>query len=109
MMFMKVFEGSFKVEPIYVDQKRLCKHMVPKTQKEYKKCSGGQGKIASKVVMDQYFQPYPLLNLPPFSWYIREKTIKTTKNLLESLQKLCGLMRNSDPTRPGLNANDVLE
>ncbi|KFK40097.1 hypothetical protein AALP_AA3G330000 [Arabis alpina] len=109
MIFMKVFEGSFKVEPIYVDQERLCKHMRPKTRKEYKKCSGGQGKVASKVVMDQYFQPYTLLNLPPISWYIREKTIKTTKTLIETLQKMCSELRSSDPTRIGLNANDIPE
>ncbi|CAA7036048.1 unnamed protein product [Microthlaspi erraticum] len=86
MMFMKVFEGSYKVEPLYVDSKRLCKNIVPKSPKEYKRCSGGQGKIASKVTMDQYFQPDFPLNLPPFSWYIREITINTTKTLLKMLQ-----------------------
>ncbi|CAH8253341.1 unnamed protein product [Arabidopsis lyrata] len=65
MKFMKVFEGSYKVEPIYVDSESLCKNKEPKSPEEYKKCSGGQGKIASKVTMDQYFQPYPLFNLPP--------------------------------------------
>ena len=52
---MKVFEGSYKVEPIYVDFERLCNQKEPKSPEEYKKCSGGQGKIASKVTMDQIF------------------------------------------------------
>ena len=92
-MFMKVFEGSWKIEPLYVDADRLCKNMKPKSREEYKKCSGGQGKIAPKVTMDQYFQPYPLLNLPPFSWYIRNITIKTTKTLLKMLQDRATILR----------------
>ena len=55
-MFMKVFEGSYKVEPIYVDSERFCKHRLPKSLEEYKKWRGGQGKIASKVILNQYFQ-----------------------------------------------------
>ncbi|CAN7050320.1 unnamed protein product [Brassica rapa subsp. trilocularis] len=86
MMFMKVFEGSYKVEPIFVDSERLCKHRLPKTREEYKKCSGGQGKIASKVIMNQYFQPSPPFNLPPFSWYINGITIRTTKTLLQMIE-----------------------
>ncbi|KAG7598093.1 hypothetical protein ISN44_As06g023890 [Arabidopsis suecica] len=86
MMFMKVFEGSYKVEPLYVDSVRLCKHNEPKSLQEYKICSGGQGRIASKVTMDQYFQPYPPFNLPPFSWFIRDITIWTTITLLKMLQ-----------------------
>ncbi|CAH2033726.1 unnamed protein product, partial [Thlaspi arvense] len=86
MKFMKVFEGKYKVEPIYVDSARFCKQIKPKNREEYRKCSGGQGRIASKVVMDQYFQPSSLYNLPPLSWYIRGITIKTTTNLLEDLQ-----------------------
>lgn len=65
------FEGSWKVEPIYVDSERLCKHMKPKSREEYQKCSCGQGKIASKVTINQNFQPSSLLNLPPLSWSIR--------------------------------------
>ncbi|CAL9216072.1 unnamed protein product [Arabidopsis halleri] len=86
IMLMKVFEGSYKVEPLYVDSVRLCKNKEPKSVEEYKKCSGGQGKIASKVTMDQYFQPYPPFNLPPLSWFIRDITIKNTKNVLDRLQ-----------------------
>lgn len=86
-MLMKVFEGSWKVEPDFVDSERLCKPRMPKSREEYKICSGGQGKVGSKVTMEQIFQPYSLLNLPPVSWIIRGITIKTTKNLLEDLRK----------------------
>ncbi|XP_019099167.1 PREDICTED: uncharacterized protein LOC104776484 isoform X2 [Camelina sativa] len=94
MMLMKVFKGSYKVEPLYVDSERLCKNMEPKSVEEYKKCSGGQGKIASKVIMDQYFQPYPPFNLPPFSWFIRNITIKNTKKVLKTLQRWGFSIRN---------------
>ncbi|CAL9216076.1 unnamed protein product [Arabidopsis halleri] len=80
--FMKVFEGRWKVEPLFIDSERLCKQIKPKSREEYKKCSGGRGRIASKVTMEQIFQPSFPLNLPPFSWIIRGITIKTTKNLL---------------------------
>ncbi|KAG7655317.1 hypothetical protein ISN44_As01g024000 [Arabidopsis suecica] len=93
MMFMKSFEGSWKVEPIYVDSKRLCKQMKPKSREEYHKCSGGQGKIASKVKMNQTFQPSFPFNLPPLSWYIRDITIKITKALIQDLQDMGAKLR----------------
>ncbi|CAL9217257.1 unnamed protein product [Arabidopsis halleri] len=43
--------------------------------------------------MDQYFQPYPPLNLPPFSWFIRDITIKTTETLLKMLQHASVVIR----------------
>ncbi|KAG7598099.1 hypothetical protein ISN44_As06g023940 [Arabidopsis suecica] len=95
MMFMKVFEGKWKIEPLYVDSERLCKDREPKSREEYKRCSGGQGKVASKVTMDQYFQPYFLLNLPPLSWYIRGITIKTTKKLLKLIQNASIMFRDA--------------
>ncbi|XP_010477663.1 PREDICTED: uncharacterized protein LOC104756732 isoform X1 [Camelina sativa] len=95
MMFMKVFEGSWKIEPLYVDSERLCKEREPKSREEYKRCSGGQGKVASKVTMDQYFQPYSFLNLPPSSWYIRRITIKTTKRLLKQIQDASIMFRDA--------------
>ncbi|KFK44440.1 hypothetical protein AALP_AA1G256800 [Arabis alpina] len=87
MKYMKVFEGSWKIEPLYVDQERLCKSRSQISEKEYKKCSHGQGRIGSKVTMELIFQPSCLLNLPPVSWLVREITIKTTKVLLEDLRK----------------------
>ncbi|CAA7036049.1 unnamed protein product [Microthlaspi erraticum] len=95
MMFMKVFEGSWKIEPLYVDSERLCKQRLPKTREEYKICSGGQGKVASKVTMDQYFQPDFPFNLPPVSWFIRGITINTTKKLLKMIQKTSVLFRDA--------------
>jgi len=86
-MLMKVFKGSWKVEPDYVDQERLCKSRSPKSREEYKICSGGQGKVGSKVTMEQIFEPSSLLNRPPVSWIIRGITIRTTKILLEDLRK----------------------
>ncbi|XP_010477660.1 PREDICTED: uncharacterized protein LOC104756729 [Camelina sativa] len=93
MIFMKVFEGSYKVEPLYADSVRLCKQKEPKSLQEYKTCSGERGRIASKVTMDQYFQPYPPFNLPPFSWFIRDITIKTTTTLLKMLQHASVVLR----------------
>ncbi|CAA7036040.1 unnamed protein product [Microthlaspi erraticum] len=96
LKFMKVFEGSYKVEPIYVDSERLCKQRLPKSREEYKQCSGGQGKIASKVTMDQYFKPYPPFNLPPLSWFVRGITIKTTKSLLKMVQHVATRVREAE-------------
>lgn len=94
---MKAFEGNYKVEPIFVDKERLCKKRIPMTQEEYKKCSGGQGKLASKLTIDQYYQPYPPFNLPPLSWFIRGMTIKTSKSLLAQVQDTSIAMRTATP------------
>ncbi|KAF8081039.1 hypothetical protein N665_0909s0025 [Sinapis alba] len=93
MRFMEIFEGSFKVEPMYVDSKRLCKNMKPKSREEYKKCSGGQGKIASKVVVEQVFKPSFFFNLPPVSWYIRWLTVKTNKAVAKDFQIRAAVLR----------------
>jgi len=93
MMFLKVLEGSWKVVPDFVDQERLCKSRLPKSREEYKRCSGGQGKIASKVKMNQTFQPSFPFNLPPLSWYIRDITIKITKALIQDLQDMGAKLR----------------
>ncbi|KAG7592755.1 hypothetical protein ISN45_Aa01g016130, partial [Arabidopsis thaliana x Arabidopsis arenosa] len=87
MKYMKVFEGSWKIEPLYVDSKRLCKHIEPKNPEKYKRCSGGQGRIASKVAMEIIFQPSSLLNVPPVSFVTRWITIKATKILLEDIRQ----------------------
>jgi len=98
MMYMKVFEGRWKVEPLYADQERLCKSRSRINEEEYKKCSDGKGRIGSKVTMEQIFQPCSLLNVPPISWFIREITIKTIKNLLEDLRQfVIDMHKNSDP------------
>ncbi|CAN7034631.1 unnamed protein product [Brassica rapa subsp. trilocularis] len=97
VMLMKEFHGDYKVEPIYVDQKRLCKKRLPKTPEEYKKCSGGQGRIGSKLTINHYFQPYPPFNIPPLSWFIHGITIKTSKNLLNALQEMALIVREAGP------------
>ncbi|KAF2616457.1 hypothetical protein F2Q68_00041038 [Brassica cretica] len=97
VMLMKEFQGDYKVEPIYVDQKRLCKKRLPKSPEEYKKCSGGQGRIGSKLTINHYFQPYPPFNIPPLSWFIHGITIKTSKNLLNALQEMALIVREAGP------------
>ncbi|KAG7637672.1 hypothetical protein ISN45_At02g021770 [Arabidopsis thaliana x Arabidopsis arenosa] len=98
MMYMKVFEGRWKVELLYADQERLCKSRSRINEEEYKKCSDGKGRIGSKVTMEQIFQPCSLLNVPPISWFIREITIKKIKNLLEDLRQfVIDMHKNSDP------------
>ncbi|XP_013610363.1 PREDICTED: uncharacterized protein LOC106317047 [Brassica oleracea var. oleracea] len=95
--FMKAFEGNYKVEPIFVDKERLCKKRIPMTREEYKKCSGGQGKVASKLTIDQYYQPYSPFNLPPLSWFLRGMTIKTSKSLLAQVQDTSIAVRTAIP------------
>ncbi|KAF8048919.1 hypothetical protein N665_2354s0005 [Sinapis alba] len=95
--FMKSFEGKYKVEPIFVDKERLCKKRIPMTEEEYKKCSGGKGKLASKLTIDQYYQPSPPFNLPPLSWFIRGMTIKTSKILLAQVQDTSIAVRTAIP------------
>lgn len=94
---MKAFEGNYKVEPIFVDKERLCKKRIPMTREEYKKCSGGQGKVASKLTIDQYYQPYSPFNLPPLSWFIRGMTVKTSKSLLAQVQDTSIAVRTATP------------
>ncbi|XP_010460141.1 PREDICTED: uncharacterized protein LOC104741066 [Camelina sativa] len=83
-MFMKVFEGCWKVEPLFIDE-HLCDRSKPKTLEDYHSCSNGRGRVGSKVRMDQMFQPSALLTPPPLSWYIRGITIKTTESMMEDL------------------------
>ncbi|XP_056845779.1 uncharacterized protein LOC108846063, partial [Raphanus sativus] len=72
---MESFEGWYTVEPVYVDAERLCKHMKPKSQEEYRKCSGGKGLTASKVKVFQTFRPASPWDLPLLSSYVRRLTV----------------------------------
>lgn len=83
-MVMKVFEGCWRVEPLFIDE-HLCDSLKPKTREDYNSCSNGRGRIGSKVTMDQMFQPSAILTPPPLSWYIRGITIKTTESMIEDL------------------------
>ncbi|CAA7036025.1 unnamed protein product [Microthlaspi erraticum] len=98
MWYMKVFEGSWKIEPLYADQERLCKSRSRISEAEYKKCSGGKGRIGSKVTMEQIFQPSSLLNVPPVSWLIHGITIETIKILLEDLRQYVIRIHKSSDT-----------
>lgn len=93
MRFMEMFEVSCTLEPMYVDSKRLCKNMKPNSREEYKKCSGGQGKIASKVELEMVFKPSFFFNVPPVSWYIRWLTVKTMKDVARDFQIRAAVIR----------------
>ncbi|XVE75035.1 hypothetical protein DITRI_Ditri12bG0065000 [Diplodiscus trichospermus] len=81
--FMKKFEGHWRVEPIFVDEK-TCLPFKPKTWAEYCSCTGGKGRIGSKVSLDQLIQP-AIVPPPPISWYLRGITAKTTEMLINDL------------------------
>ncbi|KAJ4889696.1 hypothetical protein Rs2_29444 [Raphanus sativus] len=97
---MKVFEGSWKMEPLYVDQERLCKSRSHISEDEYKKCSGGKGRIGSKVTMEHIFQPSSLLNVPPISWFIRGIAVKVTKTLIQDLREHVIMMNKIEVLDP---------
>lgn len=81
--FMKRFEGCWKVEPLFVDE-RLCFPYKPKTWSDYESCTGGKGRVGSIVSLDQLIQP-AIVPPPPFSWYLRGITVKTTEMLIHDL------------------------
>ncbi|KAL6351389.1 hypothetical protein AAG906_035181 [Vitis piasezkii] len=54
--FMKRFEGCWRVKPVFVDEKS-CFPFKPKTWDEYYSCTGGKGRIGSKVSLEQLIQP----------------------------------------------------
>lgn len=81
--FMKRFEGCWRVEPLFVDEKS-CFPFKPKTWAEYKTCTGGKGRIGSKVSLEQLIQP-AIVPPPPISWYLRGITTRTTEMLINDL------------------------
>ncbi|CAL5349882.1 unnamed protein product [Camellia sinensis] len=81
--FMKRFEGCWKVEPLLVDEK-LCHPFIPETLADYVTCTGGKGRVGSKVSLEQIIQP-ALVPPPPISWYLRGITSKTTEMLISDL------------------------
>ncbi|KAL6983701.1 hypothetical protein U1Q18_017079 [Sarracenia purpurea var. burkii] len=81
--FMKRFEGCWRVEPLLVDEK-LCHPFVPKTLADYVACTGGKGRVGSKVSLEQIIQP-AIVPPPPISWYLRGITAKTTEMLITDL------------------------
>ncbi|CAM6117028.1 unnamed protein product [Calypogeia fissa] len=67
--FMKRFEGSWVIEPLYIDAHEPT----------------GFGRVASLVQLRQVVEP-ALMPPPPISWYVRGITSRTTEKLLEDLQ-----------------------
>ncbi|XP_071706385.1 uncharacterized protein [Rutidosis leptorrhynchoides] len=81
--FMKRFEGSWKVEPILLDEKQ-CHPFKPKTISEYMSRTQGNGRIGSKVTLNQLVEP-AIVPPPPISWYLRGITTKTVEMLINDL------------------------
>ncbi|KAK8579494.1 hypothetical protein V6N13_142698 [Hibiscus sabdariffa] len=81
--FMKIFEGYWRVEPLFVDEE-ICFPFKPKTWAEYCSCTGGKGRIGSKVSLDQLIQP-AIAPPPPISWYLSGIPAKTTEMLINDL------------------------
>ncbi|KAI3912177.1 hypothetical protein MKW92_005364 [Papaver armeniacum] len=81
--FMERFEGCWKVEPLFVDEK-MCFPVKPKTWADYDVCTGGKGRVGSIVTLQQLVQP-AIVPPPPISWYLRGITAKTTEMLILDL------------------------
>nr|XP_043626355.1 uncharacterized protein LOC122597848 [Erigeron canadensis] len=81
--FMKRFEGCWKVEPIILDEK-LCHPFKPKTLSEYMSRTQGNGRIGSRVTLQQLVEP-AIVPPPPISWYLRGITARTVEMLINDL------------------------
>lgn len=68
---------------MFVDEK-TCFPIKPKTWDEYYSCTGGKGRIGSKVSLEQLIQP-AIVPPPPISWYLRGITTRTTEMLINDL------------------------
>ncbi|KAF7829354.1 putative OBP32pep [Senna tora] len=81
--FMKRFEGCWRVEPLFVDEK-TCYPFKPRTKEGYNACTKGKGRIGSKVSLQQILEP-AIVPPPPISWYLRGITSRTTEMLINDL------------------------
>lgn len=81
--FMKRFEGCWRVEPLFVDE-RICFPVKPKNLEDYHACTKGKGRIGSRVSLEQLIQP-AIVPPPPISWYLRGITTRTTEMLILDL------------------------
>ncbi|XP_044492688.1 uncharacterized protein LOC123216317 isoform X4 [Mangifera indica] len=99
--FMKKFEGCWTVEPLFVDEK-LCFPFKPKTWADYNSCTGGKGRIASSVSLEQLIQP-AIVPPPPISWYLRGITARTTEMLIQDL------LVEAARIREGHNTENLIE
>lgn len=89
--FMKKFEGCWRVEPLFVDEK-ICFPFKPKTWSEYCSCTAGKGRLGSRVRLDQLIQP-AIVPPPPISWYLRGITSRTTEMLINDLRSEAARIR----------------
>lgn len=100
--FMKRFEGCWRVEPLFVDEK-ICYPFQPKTWEDYNSCTRGKGRIGSRVSLDQLIQP-SIVPPPPISWYLRGITSRTTEMLITDLLAETARIRGClDPAKSGDN------
>ncbi|MFQ6637370.1 hypothetical protein Gotur_014007 [Gossypium turneri] len=99
--FMKKFEGHWRVEPLFVDEE-TCFPFKPKTWAEYCSCTGGKGRIGSKVSLDQMIQP-AIVPPPPISWYLRGITSKTTEMLINDLLAEAARLKGSFDAENSVN------
>lgn len=104
--FMKRFEGSWRVEPILLDEK-LCHPIKPKTLSEYMSRTDGKGRIASKVTLQQLVEP-AIVPPPPISWYLRGITARTVEMLINDLVEEAARIKGISPadvitTNPNLH------
>ncbi|PON35926.1 START-like domain containing protein [Parasponia andersonii] len=108
--FMKKFEGCWRVEPLFVDEK-TCFPFKPKTWTEYYSCTGGKGRLGSKVSLDQLIQP-AIIPPPPISWYLRGITTKTTEMLINDLlaeaARIRGDLGSEKPNKESESSQDIL-
>ncbi|XP_074295647.1 uncharacterized protein LOC141623439 isoform X2 [Silene latifolia] len=99
--FMKKFEGCWRVEPIFVDEK-ICYPFRPKTLSDYQSCTGGRGRIGSRVSLEQLLEP-AIIPPPPISWYLRGITSKTTETLInymiEEVARIKGFSEATDGSK----------
>ncbi|PIN05593.1 hypothetical protein CDL12_21864 [Handroanthus impetiginosus] len=94
--FMEKFEGSWKIDPLFIDEE-LCHSLKPKSLTEYVSCTKGRGRIASKLRLEQLIQP-SIVPPPPISWYLRGITTKTTEMLINDLLAEAARIRQSYST-----------
>ncbi|KAJ4836197.1 hypothetical protein Tsubulata_046624 [Turnera subulata] len=81
--FMERFEGIWRVEPVFVDE-TMCYPFKPNSWEDYQSCTGGKGRIGSRVSLEQLIQP-AIVPPPPISWYLRGITSKTTEMIATDL------------------------
>ncbi|KAH7276813.1 hypothetical protein KP509_39G023000 [Ceratopteris richardii] len=78
--FMKKFEGTWEVKPVYVDAPHCGLLQNPESEQL---CT--RSRVASEIHFQQVVQPI-VVPPPPISWYVRGITKKQTESLLEDLQ-----------------------